>query len=210
MKKMELNAGKLDWRVSVVALIVVFAIIVALLLYGNRDGSLLNDEAPAEVSQVIMPPVETNDGAVQNNMESQKSSLLYLIEEEKLAHDVYAAMYQIYGAQTFGNILKSEESHQSRVLTLLQARNMADPRQAELGKFTNRELQSLYDKLFAQGKQSLEDAYRVGVVIEEKDIADITKQLATATDSDIVATLEALRSGSESHLRAFNRQLSRY
>jgi hypothetical protein len=46
--------------------------------------------------------------------------------------------------------------------------------------------------------------------VHTNDIADITTQLATATDSDIVATLERLRTGSENHLRAFNRQLSRY
>ena len=64
--------------------------------------------------------------------------------------------------------------------------------------------------MIAQGKQSVTEAYRVGVAIEEKDIEDITDQLATATDSDIVVTLESLRSGSENHLRAFNRQLGNY
>jgi hypothetical protein len=44
-------------------------------------------------------------------------------------------------------------------------------------------------------------------MIEEKDIADISTQLATATDQDVIDVLERLRSGSENHLRAFNRQL---
>jgi hypothetical protein len=119
-------------------------------------------------------------------------------------------MYEQYGTNVFGNILKSEQNHQGQVLTLLQARNIADPRSSERGAFSNPELQALYDQLIAQGKQSTVAAYKVGVAIEEKDIADITTQLATATDSDIVATLERLRTGSENHLRAFNRQLSRY
>lgn len=138
---------------------------------------------------------------------STESQLLYLIEEEKLAHDVYTVMYQKYGARVFGNILKSEETHQGRVLTLLQARNIADPRSEELGVFKNQELQTLYNQLIEQGNKSEVEAFKVGVIIEEKDIADISAQLATATDQDVISTLEDLRRGSESHLRAFNRQL---
>ncbi|MGB3023957.1 MAG: DUF2202 domain-containing protein [Candidatus Saccharimonadales bacterium] len=157
----------------------------------------------------------TNTSTVSNSTIEQGSAtkdateslLLYLIEEEKLAHDVYTKMYELYGAKVFGNILASEQTHQSRVLTLLEARNIADPRSSELGIFRNQELQTLYDQLIVQGRQSALEAYKVGVAIEEKDIADINTQLATATDTDVVRTLEDLRRGSENHLRAFNRQL---
>ena len=79
-----------------------------------------------------------------------------------------------------------------------------------MGVFKNTELQDLYNALMAKGAQSAEEAYKVGIAIEEKDIADITKQLSTATDPDIISTLELLRKGSENHLRAFNRQLGKY
>ena len=41
----------------------------------------------------------------------------------------------------------------------------------------------------------------------KKNIADISAQLATATDDDVITALVSLRDGSENHLRAFNRQL---
>lgn len=148
-----------------------------------------------------------NKTAVTAPAKTTEQLLLYLIEEEKLAHDVYTVMYQKYGANVFGNILESESTHQGRVLTLLQARNIADPRSSEVGTFKNQELQAFYDKLVAQGNTSAVEAYKAGVAIEEKDIADISNQLATATDQDVIAALETLRSGSENHLRAFNRQL---
>lgn len=138
---------------------------------------------------------------------STEDLLLYLIEEEKLAHDVYTVMYQKYGARVFGNILSSEESHQAQVLTLLKARNIADPRSTSIGVFQNQELQSLYDQLIQQGSISETEAFKVGVIIEEKDIADISAQLSTATEQDVIDTLEKLRKGSENHLRAFNKQL---
>ena len=133
--------------------------------------------------------------------------LVYLIEEEKLAHDVYQAMYDIWGARVFGNILKSEDTHQTQVLTLLASRNIDDPRSSTEGVFVNKDLQALYDDLIAKGSKSAVDAYEVGVMIEELDIKDISAQLATASDADVILTLEKLRSASENHLRAFNNQL---
>ena len=139
--------------------------------------------------------------------QSTEELLLYLVEEEKLAHDAYTVMYQKYGANVFGNILQSESTHQGRVLTLIQARNITDPRSSEVGVFKNQDLQTLYNRLIQQGNKSATEAYKIGVAIEEKDIADISMQLATATDQDVIDTLESLRNGSENHLRAFNKQL---
>ncbi len=103
--------------------------------------------------------------------------------------------------------MKSEETHQGQVLTLLASRNIDDPRSATAGVFVNKDLQALYDDLIAKGSRSAVDAYEVGVMIEELDIKDISTQLATATDADVILTLEKLRSASENHLRAFNNQL---
>ena len=133
--------------------------------------------------------------------------LIYLIEEEKLAHDVYSAMFELWGSKVFGNILKSEESHQSQVLTIMNIRDISDPRSSKEGVFQNEELQDLYDQLIAKGSKSAVDAYEVGVAIEELDIDALTKMLATAKDADVIAMMENLRKGSENHLRAFNNQL---
>ena len=90
---------------------------------------------------------------------------------------------------------------------LLDTFNIEDPRNSEIGVFNDPDLQALYDQLIEKGMLSEQDAYEVGVMIEEKDIADITFQLAGASDPDVIEVLEKLRSGSENHLRAFNRQL---
>lgn len=133
--------------------------------------------------------------------------LNYLIEEEKLAHDVYTTLFEAWDSQVFANILKSEAQHQEQVLTLLVDYGVVDPRSEELGVFNDLELQELYDVLIAKGLQSETDAFEVGVIIEEKDIADISAQLETASDEAVIETLERLRAGSENHLRAFNKQL---
>lgn len=139
----------------------------------------------------------------------ETSMLLYLTEEEKLAHDVYVKLYEKYGARVFDNISRSETKHQDHMLDLLEARGIDDPRSSEVGVFNNQDLQKLYDTLMAQADQSLTEAYKVGVAIEETDIADIENDLKNVDSShtDIVDTLNALLRGSKNHLQAFNRQL---
>lgn len=150
--------------------------------------------------------IETEAIGLSSEEETEKQ-LLYLIEEEKLAHDVYTVMFEEYGAKVFGNILESESKHQEKVLALLNARNIDDPRSEERGVFTDASLQKFYDDLITQGLKSETEAYKVGVMIEETDIADLSRQLATTEEQDVIDTLESLRKGSENHLRAFNKQL---
>ena len=163
-------------------------------------------EALASPEISAQPKVPTVESGLATPDATQEQ-LVYLIEEEKLAHDVYDAMFALWGARVFGNILQSEATHQSQVLTVMQTRGIADPRNTISGVFVNQDLQSLYNELVAKGSRSAVDAYEVGVAIEELDIKDLTEMLATATDADVIAMMENLRKGSENHLRAFNNQL---
>lgn len=138
---------------------------------------------------------------------STEDLLIYLIEEEKLAHDVYTVLGDTWGVNTFSNILASEVTHQDQVLNLLTTYGIPDPRSSEIGVFSNPELQALYDRLIAQGMTSQIDAYKVGVLIEETDIADLSDAMNTTSDTTILTTLEKLRSASESHLAAFSKKI---
>ncbi len=194
---------RIDRKVYVAVIIIILVLLLGFLgLYNPPERSLEKAKGDtATSSQEAVPKTQVTTA------DSTKDQLLYLIEEEKLAHDVYTVMYQKYGANVFGNILQSESTHQSKVLSLLVARNIPDPRLNQVGVFKNQDLQAFYDQLISQGDISATEAYKAGVAIEEKDIADISTQLASASDQDVIATLETLRSGSENHLRAFNKQL---
>lgn len=158
-----------------------------------------NPPAPAAPSETTEAP-----GAQALSVSEQ---LLYLIEEEKLAHDVYATLGSLWGANIFANIQASEVSHQEQVAALLPTYGLADPRSAEIGVFVNPELQAFYNQLIAQGSQSLTEALKVGVLIEETDIADLQEAMSATQDPSILRVLETLKRGSENHLKAFNRQL---
>jgi hypothetical protein len=158
----------------------------------------------AATTAATSPATATTTAAISK---STTDLLVYLIEEEKLAHDVYTTLAAKWGGNTFTNILQSESSHQSMVLSLLNTYGIKDPRTSQVGVFINPELQALYNKLIAQGMTSQTEAYKVGVLIEETDIADLTKVMATTTDPTILNTLQRLTSASQSHLAAFQKQL---
>ncbi|MBN1483807.1 MAG: DUF2202 domain-containing protein [Chloroflexia bacterium] len=140
--------------------------------------------------------------------EAEVESLLYMREEEKLAHDVYLKLYEQWGLPIFSNIAASEQSHTEAVLTLLERYGLSDPAAGQVvGEFSDPELQSLYVELLAQGSVSLEGALRVGAAIEEIDILDLEAGLSQVEHSDIRQVYENLLNGSHNHLRAFAKTL---
>ena len=138
---------------------------------------------------------------------TEKESLLYLREEEKLARDVYNAFYDRYGLRVFSNIAASEQAHMDAVLTLLNRYGLADPAAAAPGVFHNDDLQALYDDLIDQGSQSLTAALQAAVLIEQTDIADLQDGLALTSHADLRTVYTNLLRASQNHLRAFSRQL---
>lgn len=134
----------------------------------------------------------------------EAAGLQFMREEEKLAHDVYVTLGDTWGLRVFDNIAAAEQQHTDAVAYWLSYYRVNDPAAGNaLGKFTDPELQALYDKLVAQGKQSVVDALRVGATIEEIDILDLQERMAATTNATLDRLYGNLQAGSENHLRAF-------
>jgi len=139
-----------------------------------------------------------------------EQNLLYMVEEEKLAHDVYVALGEMYDVRQFDNIARAEVQHQTSVRTLLERYQLDDPTTSmPAGEFVDDGLQAMYDELVASGSASLADAAAAGVTIETTDIADLTDAIASTDAPDVVQVLSSLRDGSERHLAAFERLADR-
>lgn len=140
----------------------------------------------------------------------EEASLLFMREEEKLAHDIYTELYNKYPLQVFAHIADSEQTHTEAVLLLLDRYTLTDPALNKgIGEFTNTDLQTMYNTLLARGLQSEIEALKVGALVEEVDIADLKVQLAEKVDNqDITIVYENLMKGSRNHLRAFVKNLS--
>ena len=138
--------------------------------------------------------------------QSETEQLLLMREEEKLARDVYLALGEKWDTPVFTNIARSETRHMTVVKGLLDRYGLQDPIADDTpGKFTNAEIAKLYHELVQTGMTSATDAFRVGVQIEELDIADLKEGLADTTHNDIRMVYQNLLRASQNHLRAFSR-----
>ncbi|PKL77263.1 MAG: ferritin [Candidatus Melainabacteria bacterium HGW-Melainabacteria-1] len=140
--------------------------------------------------------------------EAEKTGLLQMREEEKLAQDVYLSLAGLWPqARQFQNISGSEASHTESVRQLLERYQIIDPALKETGKFSSVAMQNLYDSLTTQGKTSLIAALQVGLEIEELDIADLQTLSKSIDQEDIRLVYQELERGSRNHLRAFHNAL---
>lgn len=134
----------------------------------------------------------------------ESDALQFMREEEKMARDVYLALYALWGVPVFDNIAASEQAHMAAVGNLLDHYGLVDPAAGQAqGVFSNPDLQALHDRLMAQGRGSLAGALLAGGAIEEIDILDLQERLAQTQNTAVIQVFQNLLAGSENHLRAF-------
>ena len=193
--------------IAALAVALVLAIFIGTQI-GNGDTTA--EEVAAPETTISQEDSDINEEEVTTDSTVDTSTLAelltFIVQEEKLAHDLYVQLASTSGAQQFQNVLNSESTHISLVQGLLTTYNIVDPTVglAE-GEFVNQDLQALYDSLLASGSVDRAGAIAAGIAVEEKDIADIEVMLASDLPSDVVSVLERLLSGSQNHLAAFLR-----
>ncbi len=137
--------------------------------------------------------------------EAQVADLVFMANEEKMAHDVYAALADLHDVRLFSNIAASEARHFEAVNTVLERYDQETF--ALDDDFTDPVLESLYTELLGQAGDDQAAAMAVGLTIESTDIADLKSRMAeletTAPDAHQLYT--HLLAGSENHLQAFER-----
>lgn len=139
--------------------------------------------------------------------EGEIAGLLRMREEEKLARDIYLAFSEIYDVPVFSKIAASEERHMAAILFLIEGYGLSDPVAGkEIGEFTDA-FQELYYDLFAKGSSGLEEAYEVGITIEEKDIEDLQGYIEETEVTTIIKIYSNLLNASENHLEAFKKRI---
>lgn len=144
--------------------------------------------------------------------DSEKRALGYLYEEEKLARDVYATLWEKWAVAPFSNTKKAEAEHMAMIEQVFVDYKLPLPLGDDAGtrgRFSIPELQTLYDQLCERGSISRTDALMVGALIEEQDIADILAFRQKTNNKDLLNVYGCLQNASENHLRAFVRQLER-
>jgi hypothetical protein len=117
---------------------------------------------------------------------AQETTLASTAQEEKLAHDLYAAFAARYDAVVFDHIAAAETQHLAVVRTLLQRYGLSDPTANQLaGTFTDKAVQAMYDTLLALRNGSQAAALSAGQQVERDDIGDLKAALSGLTGPDV-------------------------
>jgi Uncharacterized protein conserved in archaea len=142
--------------------------------------------------------------------EMEIADILFMREEEQVAHDLYIRWAGRYTLPIFSNIADSETMHIYEVQLLVDRYGLSSERigNATAG-YSSPVIQSLYDTLGPQGDASLIAALEAGLAVEERDIADLDLAIASTSRPDILQVWSNLRQGSENHKAAFLRALGR-
>lgn len=154
-------------------------------------------ECPALAASTA--PVSLNDTA--------RTALLFQIEEERMARELYTAFGAKWDLPPFTHIPQAESRHESALRALAQQAGVAVPA-ATAGQFVSAEVQKRYDALLALGRQSAESALQAGAFVEEQDIADLRTLAATTDSAELGRIAAALERASGHHLSAFVRSLA--
>lgn len=157
---------------------------------------------------MLIPGIVFSQSAI---TESEKAAIIFVVQEEKVAHDFYAAMYELHGLTPFRSISKSEGLHMDKAKSLVDHFGIEDPNSENYdtpGKFSSNKFQVMYDDLVREGSKSIQDALIESARFEEMDIVDIEKFNSTIQNEFIKSTFESLIGISKNHLKAIVRELS--
>ncbi len=177
--------------------------------HGKQDENF-NDKLNAFVN---MPKSELSD--------ELKEAMSYMENEERLAYDVYKALYAKYSdAKVLNNIAtRAESRHIETTYKLLEKYDLNTTTLIRVdeagyaniaGKYNIDSIQALYDNLITEGNNSKVDALKVGCKVEVVDVNDLNNYINLAKESnatDIQKAFEFLRDGSYKHYWAFDKQL---
>jgi len=135
-------------------------------------------------------------GALSDQDLTINDMLTYAVQDEYLAHGEYMAIMEKFGQQRpYVNIAKSEETHLAYLEEVYLAFNMEFPKDASAEHIVV--------------PNSLLEAAKVGVQTEIDNIAMYELFMKKELPENVYKVFYALKSGSENHLKAFQKQVEK-
>ncbi|MCB9413373.1 MAG: DUF2202 domain-containing protein [Actinobacteria bacterium] len=164
---------------------------------GNGARQTQTNSAQANSTQAVTPAALTPD---------QTADLVYWVEEEKVARDLYLELARQYpDLSQFANIAKSEQKHMDAVRNLLATYGIADPTAGEAeGVFSDPALAAMYTDLL-NSATTPEAALAAGATVERQDLEDLAYAKTLFTNQDVLRVVDSQLRASQGHLNAFTR-----
>ena len=144
-------------------------------------------------------------------LKSKESVILYLVEQEKLAHDFYRSLDTMWVTDIFNRVANEEFEHVGKLSAVAAELMISVPNhfnEYPTGQFTDSKLRHLYAELMVAANFSLEDAFRTCANLEERKMYDLKMALKEPNFELENLTYKALLIGSEDNFKVFIRALS--
>lgn len=188
--------------ISIFIIVVVTAGIIAGCSTSTDTATPQPTEQPQATTTPVVEEVVNTDpgygavGSFENPNAALEQMLIYAIQDEYLARAEYEYLItELNAGNPFTNIIKAEENHISMLIPLFEKYGFEVP--------TDTSSEHLIDV------ESITAALETGVQAEIDNIAMYEQFLETELPDDIREVFIELRDGSENHLAAFQRKLSR-
>lgn len=171
--------------------------------FGQGQSQAASQSSHSASETCLLDPLPASTAA--NYTQADLDTLVYMIEEEKLAGDIYDAFFEQTGLRVFDKIGDSEDQHMETLIAQAEIAglNLDTILSFPEGQYSNPELQSLYDSLLATGSVSDAAALEVGMAIEATDIADLQLAMVDLVGTPLGSVYANLLNGSNHHLAAF-------
>lgn len=131
--------------------------------------------------------------------------LVYLVELEKLARDVYNYLY-LHNKKLvkYKEIAISEQEHMNMVRVALKAKGTKDQStKLKPGQYSFRTLTEYYNRFISHYDPKV--PYSVGVEVEAEDMNAIDSVKIVVVEKDVLKLLNTLEAQSNLHLKYFNK-----
>ena len=194
---------KTRWAAAAAALIAVAVLAAGCAPAELPENAIVQLQDTAEPK--VIPQVETHRldmcgfgamGALEDTEYSLAEMLIYALQDEYLAHQVYVQTIEAFGEQTpFSNIVKAEEVHIAELLPLFETYGLDVPEDNSAE--------------YALLPGSILEAGQMGVLAETNNIAMYETFLNHQLPDDVRLVFEELKAASEQHLEAFLRVADR-
>lgn len=136
--------------------------------------------------------------------ESEAEGIKLIIEENKLARDLYIEFYEMWEYDTFNKVSISDALYMDKTKVALERFKINDPvENDDKGVYESLYITKLYRDLLKKGKSDPFEAMRIGTTLEEMHIKDLNDLLENTSNDDLIELYTELKLGAISHIRAF-------
>ncbi len=143
--------------------------------------------------------------------DKEQIDIIYLLEEEKMAHDLYVSFDEKWDMPFLSGIAYSESQHIAIVESIILNYSVPSPDLLILNKeriIQSNYLQKSMGELLANGSKSPVYALKSAAQMEEMSIIDLGKIIANSSNSELIDTYRLLIQLSGQHLREITDQLN--